>query len=83
MIWYVLYKLPDRYGLISKRHNKEQIAIDGKGGLFDSEASEGNAVETFLHITKEEDNLLSSIMTGNLHNSNSDGIRRTDNQLFH
>jgi hypothetical protein len=33
MIWYVLYKIPDSFGLISKRHNKEAIAVDGLGNI--------------------------------------------------
>ena len=28
MIWFVLYKIPDRFGLISKRENKERLALD-------------------------------------------------------
>jgi len=30
-IWYVLYKIPDNFGLISKRHNKEAIYFDTRG----------------------------------------------------
>ena len=34
MIWYVLYKIPDRNGLISKRQGKETILVDSQSGIF-------------------------------------------------
>jgi len=63
MIWYVLYKIPDRYGLISKRGAKEQIRMNSHRNKesnisLPTEGGEKSAVQTFLDIHKEDEALI-------------------------
>lgn len=46
-IWYVLYKIPDRHGLISRPQYDKNIVIDNKGSIY----LEG----TMVDVTEEED----------------------------
>lgn len=64
MVWYVLYKLPEKHGLISKRNNKEAISLDPKGSYifeeggtdqYNFQRDHGDTlVNDLLEISKEE-----------------------------
>ena len=59
-IWYVLYRLPYTYGLISVRNNKETIKLDPRGSYIDTQGSVSGKqndllVQDLLQLQKEED----------------------------
>lgn len=57
MIWFVLYKIPDRHGLISKRG--ERLAVDEKLGnseiLETSTTDDKNPLQNFISSAKQEE----------------------------
>jgi hypothetical protein len=63
MIWFVLYKIPDRYGLISKR--QERINVNPSGSILipsgskndksDNQRHASKAITDFISLTKDED----------------------------
>lgn len=65
MIWFVLYKLPEQHGLISKlNRSKEKITVKGSivEDLNISETDQA-AVDVFINIAKEEENMVGSLMS--------------------
>ena len=67
MIWYVLYKIPERHGLICKLATREGIDIDTKAdtsiaseGRHNSHSVNTRAVQDFLYISKEDEQLVGS-----------------------
>jgi hypothetical protein len=66
MIWFVLYKIPDRLGLISKI--KDRLEVNTNGSLLENKAEialksddskhDEQALSDFIQISNEEDDSL-------------------------
>ena len=80
MIWYVLYKIPDRNGLISKRQGKETILVDSQSGIFisteEQQDNDQSAITDFFKISKEDEALITSPRTSLVNNDRALTLKR-------